>query len=136
MRTGLLADVPLYDKSTNWATIAVGRPMDTHHTVEEILVTKTRHTPECFRHHNDLLSLLARFCRQLATDPRDKIYSLLGMVEPNSHNSLRVDYTLTWTEVFRDAAIYVIGDRNDLEVLMYAGSSETELPSWVPDWLD
>lgn len=133
-----------FEKSTNWTSIrssteevdekAFRHCMNARTAADGI--TRTRRGPPELVYRNDLLSLLARFCGQLATDPRDKIYSLLGMEEPNSDNSIRVDYTLEWTEVFRDAAIYVIRDRNDLEVLVYAGSSVTELPSWVPNWLD
>lgn len=141
-----LAAISLLERPNNWETIRpstedvdeklVRHGMSARPAVEGIFRTNIRHIREDSSYHNDLLSLLARFCGQLATDPRDRVYSLLEIERPNSDNSIRVDYTLEWTEVFRDAAIYVIRDRNDLELLVYAGSSVTELPSWVPNWLD
>jgi len=101
----------------------------------------------------DLLDLLM-ISRDLgATDPRDKIYALLGL---SSHEMIP-DYEATPEHVFNEFALHVIGDaaekiertgidvrdnsgdgavRKALVMLSCAGTSNQnlELPSWVPDW--
>lgn len=88
-----------------------------------------------------LIELLqdSRFC--LATDPRDKVYSLLNMlqIDPTKDefaHHLTVDYSLPVTEVYVRAARYSIETENSLEVLCYKEgvSNIPDLPSWVPDW--
>jgi len=79
----------------------------------------------------------SRFCE--ATDPRDKVFSLLNLL-PNLDESLawllEVDYFLPVATVFARAARYSIETLCSLEVLCYkeGRTSITGLPSWVPDW--
>jgi hypothetical protein len=78
----------------------------------------------------------SRFC--LATDPRDKVYSLLNMLRINPEYSwlLDVDYALQPSEVFLRAARYSIETEKSLEIMCYkeGGASIPDLPSWAPDW--
>ena len=81
----------------------------------------------------------SRFC--LATDPRDKVYSLLNLssINPAKDSSawlLSVDYSLPLADVFSRAARYCTETECSLEVLCYkeGSSSIAGLPSWVPDW--
>jgi hypothetical protein len=79
----------------------------------------------------------SRFCE--ATDPRDKVFSLLNLL-PNLDGNLawllEVDYLLPVATVFTRAARYSIETLCSLEVLCYKEGriGTTGLPSWVPDW--
>ena len=84
---------------------------------------------------SDTLSgLLKRFDNSVATDPRDKIYSLVGIAEPYSNNILPIDYTVEWPEVFVRATRYVIEGDGNLNILASSASGSPELPSWVPNF--
>jgi hypothetical protein len=81
----------------------------------------------------------SRFC--LATDPRDKVYSLLNLVSASSAKPelawlLKVDYSLPVAEVYLRAARYTIETEHSLEILCYKEDAPniTDLPSWTPDW--
>jgi hypothetical protein len=95
-----------------------------------------------------------------ATDPRDKVYALLGLAEDwNTSHIIQPDYRLPVTDVFTKATQQLMGglkpiddpaddvvdatkldvpDLKPLEILTFAGQSnnfaQTGLPSWVPDF--
>jgi hypothetical protein len=74
-----------------------------------------------------------------ASDPRDLVYACFGI---SSHNyGLYPDYTssLSHQDVFIKVAQNVITHCKSLEILRdayltRAGSSGSDIPSWVPDW--
>lgn len=83
-----------------------------------------------------LMSLLFNTWDLAATDPRDKVFSMLGLANLHVKNSLQVDYTKPIHDVYKECAAFIIQDENSLEIL-YGGSGlncEVGLPSWVPDW--
>ncbi|RAR09211.1 heterokaryon incompatibility protein [Stemphylium lycopersici] len=90
----------------------------------------------------DLLTLLliSRHCD--STDPRDKIYSLLGLVGERLQSLITIDYSQSVEEVLTRTAAAIIVCQEDFEILAYAslslGSRHTEkgLPTWVPDWTE
>ncbi|MCJ1254925.1 hypothetical protein MMC24_002741 [Lignoscripta atroalba] len=86
----------------------------------------------------NLLSLLERSRATLATDPKDKLYSLLGLVSDEVRQAIRVDYSPSYsvTQTFTDVARYLAGTPYALSLLEHAGISRniSNLPSWVPDW--
>jgi hypothetical protein len=81
-----------------------------------------------------------------ATDGRDHVYAMLGLVDETY--GMHVDYSEqnTFQAVFTQLARSMIENEGDLEVLAHAHSgfsvsshlnlkhSMTNLPSWVPDW--
>lgn len=72
-----------------------------------------------------------------ATDPRDIIYGLLGLVGDwkDGQRQIKPDYTLDCAQVYASTALALLeGGLN--KVLRWALnlSSERDLPSWVPDW--
>lgn len=87
-----------------------------------------------------------------ATDPRDKVYAVLGMTrEPIENDQLlesglvdagvakmRVDYSSSISEVYQYAAKYIINRDKNLDVLCILSTHRDEnskdLPSWTPDW--
>ena len=91
-----------------------------------------------------LLSSMRRF---QATDPRDKIYSLLGLVgdekEPEPHDKInndviRPDYSLPVDTVFREVTRSLIKHESSLTLLSTVEDASLRvtlnLPSWVPDY--
>lgn len=112
------------------------------------------------RPHAELLSLLQSFRTWKATDPRDKVYALLGISSDGSEaKSLEPDYNLSLETVYQRVAVYMIDRYQSLEILSFIlptifdhdarrRSSFPELmrkfrppkppvlrlPSWCPDW--
>ncbi len=89
------------------------------------------------------LSNLLRITRDRdATDPRDKIYSLLAIVQLKNDPLLKINYDRPVEEVYTDATRYCIEREQDLRVLGSAAwpfptktnKCTPNLPSWVPDW--
>ncbi|OCL13303.1 hypothetical protein AOQ84DRAFT_372307 [Glonium stellatum] len=84
-----------------------------------------------------LLSLLRRFRARKATDPRDKVYALLSLVQYGEGQSPMVpDYLLSEFEVFKQAALESIHSTGSLSVLIadLGRKFRQDLPTWVPDW--
>ncbi|KAF4446867.1 heterokaryon incompatibility protein [Fusarium austroafricanum] len=88
-----------------------------------------------------LRDLLENLRPRLATDPRDKVFALLGISDIDSKllddNGMAVDYSMSVTDVFTQATDEIIKvDTSDLNVIWSARqrNEETGWPSWVPDW--
>ncbi|KAK7953079.1 heterokaryon incompatibility protein [Apiospora saccharicola] len=85
-----------------------------------------------------LLELLCLSRSNLATDPRDKVYGLLGLADDAISRSIVPDYSPANTadKLFTEVAsrLVISGCAGDL--LHHAGRDRTVsgLPSWVPDW--
>ncbi|CAM1507403.1 Fc.00g070440.m01.CDS01 [Cosmosporella sp. VM-42] len=130
--------------------------------VDGISLTVAMNIPWCARYgsefHKDLFgqkthatfkwplrSLLEQFRPRLATEPKDKVYALLGVSEMGTEFSgqgvdFTVDYSQSLREVFALAtkAMICSGDvaEDNLDIIMAARrrSTEADWPSWVPDW--
>lgn len=108
--------------------------------IMDITALRTRlRTPGRIR----LLSLLQLFRDRRATDPRDKVYALLGLSRAPISKSwkpgkkqLIPDYTLSEAEAFRQATLECIHQETSLSVLStdLGRKFRNDLPSWVPDW--
>ncbi len=72
------------------------------------------------------------FRTMLSTDPKDKIYGLLGFV--TSFRGIQPDYKKTTKEIYCSATVRLMRDAGDLTYLNQACSNEPGLPSWVPDY--
>lgn len=93
----------------------------------------------------DPLSLYLRFVQaSRCSDPRDKVFGLLGLrgsakisFPRLAESKLPVNYSKSVQQVYQDAAEYIILSQQDLEIC-YAHSLRSKtiegLPSWVPDW--
>jgi hypothetical protein len=72
-----------------------------------------------------------------ATDPRDKIYGLLGLVDDKELQELglKPNYTQSCREIYTNVAAALLR-QGHLCILSLCQFSKTrlELPSWVPDW--
>ena len=93
-----------------------------------------------------LLPLLVRLGATRASDPVDKVYSILSLVRdtntiPNTSNNITIDYDLSVKELYLKVARSNFSQdikSFDISILMYAGigwpRTLSGLPSWVPDW--
>lgn len=88
-----------------------------------------------------LLPLLHQFRSRYATDPRDKVYALLGIVEQwDGPERLIPDYQLDVKTVFWNTTVVCIKNLKSLDVL--AGTPTHTIPfenadsppSWITDW--
>ncbi len=57
---------------------------------------------------NDLLELLVSFARRECYNPRDRVYSFLGLADDITRGMIRPDYTKTTAQVFEHATAQLI----------------------------
>lgn len=87
-----------------------------------------------------ILLLLKTYRERDATDPRDKIYGLLGMASDATEIGIVPDYSISWQEVYKRTAVKLIQNYHDPCLVAHQSlglSLENEkvgLPSWAPDW--
>jgi hypothetical protein len=74
-------------------------------------------------------------------DPRDVIYSLLGVAAGRKSPLIKPDYTLSWRLLYVWVARKIIEGTHKLDILGEAiavptatAHTSNALPSWVPDW--
>ncbi|KAF2727801.1 HET-domain-containing protein [Polyplosphaeria fusca] len=70
-----------------------------------------------------------------ATDPRDKVFAVLGLVGNEAHG-IRPDYNQTMVQVYCRTTKHIIREEQSLDILLAANGIQRGdgLPSWVPDW--
>ena len=87
----------------------------------------------------DLRSILTRIRMAEATDPKDRVYGILGLIDPCVTALITVDYTLSLEDIYTQFVIAVIQSTGKLDVILSHGNvnvSQRMLPSWVPDWTE
>lgn len=86
----------------------------------------------------DVLAVLCKSRNCSATDPRDKVYALLGLTQLRFSSKFPVDYTLTAVEVFTKLAIHCIDEMGRFDILQHcihsSEASHLEGATWVPQW--
>ncbi|KAI1866509.1 hypothetical protein JX265_007810 [Neoarthrinium moseri] len=85
----------------------------------------------------DLAKLLRAGGRAEQTDSRDKIYGLLGLVNPEIRSLILPDYGKACSDVYRDFVTAVIQTTGKLDIIYQRPRNlrhGSQLPSWVPDW--
>ncbi|KAF3769421.1 hypothetical protein M406DRAFT_36164 [Cryphonectria parasitica EP155] len=98
---------------------------------------------EAGKYTSTCLDVLARFKFAQSTDPRDKIYGLLGLV--SEEHPIKVDYNKTVAQVFANLCQFLIDSSGTLDIICQNPwqADETqrqeqrrinELPSWVADF--
>ncbi|KAF2810701.1 HET-domain-containing protein [Mytilinidion resinicola] len=70
----------------------------------------------------------------IATDPRDHIYGLLGLLPKNILDRIDVDYSATANQVFADFMKIFIEETGELDAIFFRSQRQTTKPSWVTDW--
>ncbi|KAF2843235.1 hypothetical protein M501DRAFT_69609 [Patellaria atrata CBS 101060] len=87
------------------------------------------------------LSLLLVMMREntKATDPRDKVFSLLGLVKEQFQQQIPIDYAARVETVYTQATISALTPNTGFHILRAAGQKNLKnthlpLPSWIPDY--
>ncbi|KAM7192137.1 Heterokaryon incompatibility protein (HET) domain containing protein [Naviculisporaceae sp. PSN 640] len=73
-----------------------------------------------------------------ASDPRDLVYGLLGVLSPTERLGIHADYTMTSGRVlakFTKAVLGTAGSSLDLNHSFPRQGHIPDCPSWVPDWV-
>jgi len=82
-----------------------------------------------------LSELLQNFHPFLASDPRDKIYSVLGLAHDAESLTIPLDYNLPVEQLYITTACQIFGSSQDIGLLYHNLDKKAfHLPSWVPDW--
>ncbi|KAI0509646.1 heterokaryon incompatibility protein-domain-containing protein [Xylaria bambusicola] len=88
--------------------------------------------------YEDLLKLLWEFQLFDVTDPRDKVFSILGLVDSRETQAEGIvpDYTISVEECYKRTALAIMSYTKNLDLLMtdHNLASKLRSPSWVPDW--
>ncbi|KAF4625374.1 hypothetical protein G7Y89_g12789 [Cudoniella acicularis] len=86
----------------------------------------------------NLMDALKWSCTALATDPRDKIFSLLGLCHDTQTLVPLPNYKQPFPVIFGDMTGAMISFDRSLDIICLQGSKPStknpELPSWVPNW--
>jgi hypothetical protein len=86
-------------------------------------------------HQFDFVMLLEQSHPFRASDPRDKVYSLLGLAADRDEIGLPVDYACTVEQLYTNVATVILQKSPDIEFLYNnLDKKSLSLPSWVPDW--
>jgi Heterokaryon incompatibility protein (HET) len=100
-------------------------------TRDPIILLKVRRAAQ----PSPLIYLMRSLRHFQATDPRDKVFALLGIAVDTKELGLRPDYRKSCKEVYTDLARTLI-QHGYIELLSLCEFSKqiSGLPSWVPDW--
>ena len=77
--------------------------------------------------------------RREATDHRDKVYALYGLVQGYQEVPLEINYAMSVEDVYRSTVRFCIENEGKLSILNSVSDFRKQshhLPSWVPDWRD
>jgi hypothetical protein len=87
------------------------------------------------RNSQPLFALLETSRYFSCSDPRDKIYGVLGLASDNAVLQICPDYTKSPREVLTDTARRIIQSNRVLDLLNHVEYPKAiDVPSWVPDW--
>lgn len=83
----------------------------------------------------DVLAVLSKSRNCSATNARDKVYALLGLMHPAFSATFPVDYSLSVSEVFTNLAVHCFNEGR-LDVLQHChyGYDSESKPTWAPRW--
>ncbi|KAF7541914.1 hypothetical protein G7054_g193 [Neopestalotiopsis clavispora] len=93
----------------------------------------------------DLFEQLALIRYRQSSNPRDKVYAVLGFFNSGlsgatdgaGHLGIKLDYHLPVEIIYCETARSIISNMDCLDVLgTSSASTRSELPSWVTDWSD
>jgi hypothetical protein len=101
-------------------------PSSLHFAVLDLGGPNSLDRPESKVGRSTFLShLLVRHKSKLCSDPRDKVYSLLNLLDPDEMpKSCPIDYTLDVMEVFITLARFLITTKSSLDVLAISREME------------
>jgi hypothetical protein len=82
-----------------------------------------------------LLELVREFQYRRSTDPRDRIYALLGLMGDGMNSLLQPDYTKPVSDVYARATQHFILQSRSLDSICgWQTQGRQDMPSWIPDY--
>lgn len=112
--------------------------LETCHVARFLLLQKTLLGDSPVECNMDFKKLALDARHSKATDPRDKIFSQLGLAHPGYNIVPNYSRSNDISRVLIDTAIKIILFEGDLNIFLYAlqlvKAPSCQLPSWVPDW--
>ncbi|KAM6513972.1 hypothetical protein FALCPG4_015158 [Fusarium falciforme] len=86
-----------------------------------------------------LLEILRACRRKRASDPRDKLFGILGVLPDEIRKEFHADYNLPVKDVYTEVVDYLLTTTRCLDVICEAihfpvHTSSANLPSFIPDW--
>ncbi|KAF2447520.1 HET-domain-containing protein [Karstenula rhodostoma CBS 690.94] len=132
-----LAIMVVGTKTTHWNSEAINKVLNLCRGREppSALRWLPASQPEC-----DFLSVLHKSRNCTSTDPRDKVYAVLGLANADFQNGFPIDYSLTTEEVYTQIATHLFYVEGDLRILKYASGQGEDawklrgMSSWIPQW--
>ncbi|KAI0544211.1 heterokaryon incompatibility protein-domain-containing protein [Xylaria curta] len=82
----------------------------------------------------ELLDLLNFTSHSSASDARDQVFAVLGLISGARIDGLVPDYSLSLEQVHTGIAAYLLLKQRMLNILAYPRSKIRRMTSWVPDW--
>lgn len=84
----------------------------------------------------NLGELLKKTRRYKCSEPRDKVYGLIGLSCDYQRGDFEINYQLPISEVFTNAARFAMVNAGTLNLILEVQDTPSNLglPSWVPDW--
>lgn len=92
-----------------------------------------------------LYEMLLEHKNKEATNPKDRIYALLGLTTARDDQRISVDYAQNVEQIYTAAVYYIVTTTGKLDIICAARHElplsveqtlmrELNLPSWVPNW--
>ncbi|PKS04901.1 hypothetical protein jhhlp_008266 [Lomentospora prolificans] len=107
---------------------------------ENLFFTSRGETEQVRQRYRDMFKLgrlMGDFRTFLALDPRDKVFSLNGLLNIFAEKRYKADYRASVATVYTSAARRIIRETGTLAILresVFSDPNVDELPSWVPDF--
>ncbi|OAL43523.1 hypothetical protein IQ07DRAFT_580167 [Pyrenochaeta sp. DS3sAY3a] len=87
----------------------------------------------CVDYHGQNSIVLLEYARNSeCSEPRDKVFALLGLFPYAFSRNIKPQYTLPVQEVYKQAFFAYVEGTSSLDPFLYAGNRSS--PSWLPDW--
>lgn len=85
---------------------------------------------------DNLINVLLATRHAKCADARDRIFAVLGLLEPRNRLEIHPDYTKTVADVFGGVVLHYLAVVNRLDVLQLCEltAKVVGMASWVPDW--
>ncbi|KAI0969273.1 heterokaryon incompatibility protein-domain-containing protein [Xylaria arbuscula] len=86
-----------------------------------------------------LLNIMRAYRRKLTSEPRDKVFGILGVLPEPVRREFLVDYNLSVKKIYTNVVDFLLSTTNRLDVICESihfpkQTGVANLPSWVPDW--
>jgi hypothetical protein len=105
-------------------------------STSRLIGSRRRYQKQTATYHSSLMELLSLFSNSLkATDPRDRIYGILGLAPDKKVLDIKVDYQKEVHEVYTEVAKTLLM-HNYTDILSWCQfpKGRPGLPSWVPNF--